>query len=97
MNTPPKQPPRVWIDLTFLREGHGSCWASTSCQDGDIEYLSLSEHEALLREERAKVWEKAGNIAVVQMANANDKFAFYDKIVEIFDRNAKQERERERE
>lgn len=55
VSTQPKHPPRVWI-----RYNSDNGWEVFAApQLKATEYISLPEHEAILREARAEVWDEA--------------------------------------
>ena len=63
-----KFPPRLWVLNDELALNCDEVSAYRQCGSvKDIQYISLEECEALLSEERAKIWEEASEIAFDKM------------------------------
>lgn len=55
-----KFPPRVFCNEGILTGGIDFFeWSRERCDAGQIQYISIYEHESLLREAKAQVWEEA--------------------------------------
>jgi hypothetical protein len=68
MTNPDDFPPRVWLPGVRVRLG-GKTWArpkEESITGHDVEYLSVVEHEALVREAVAKAYENIDSFLAEQ-------------------------------